>query len=119
MEWKGKYKSELLMVCHMDAKAMHKVGAISDKEMKEYDRDCLVNPKAKSSTVYADNSTMNIKQVHATALLLSTIIVYKKINIRYNILIEKFNKRIKYEKSFFVVHCSPVSCSRHCGIAGR
>ncbi|MDR1839901.1 MAG: hypothetical protein LBQ93_10015 [Treponema sp.] len=49
MEWKGKYKSELLMVCHMDAQAMHKVGAISDKEMLEYDRDCLVSsPKPAS-----------------------------------------------------------------------
>jgi len=44
MEWKGKYKSELLMVCHMEAKAMHEVGVISDKEMDEYDRDCLVSP---------------------------------------------------------------------------
>jgi DNA-binding transcriptional regulator YiaG len=43
VEWKGKYKSELLMVCHMDAKAMHEVGAISDKEMREYDKDCLVS----------------------------------------------------------------------------
>jgi len=43
MEWEGKYKSELLMVCHMDAQAMHDVGAIRDKEMLEYDRDCLVS----------------------------------------------------------------------------
>ena len=49
MEWKGKYKSEILMVCHMDAKAMHEVGAISDKEMREYDRDCLVSPPKKAS----------------------------------------------------------------------
>jgi hypothetical protein len=48
MEWKGKYKSELLMVCHMDAKAMHEVGAISDKEMREFDRDCLVSPPRKT-----------------------------------------------------------------------
>jgi len=60
MEWKGKYKSELLMVCHMDAKAMHDVGAISDKEMREYDRDCLVNnPKEekKSSAACADDKS--------------------------------------------------------------
>ena len=50
MEWKGKYKSEILMVCHMDAQAMHKIGAISDKEMREYDRDCLVK---EPETVYA------------------------------------------------------------------
>jgi DNA-binding transcriptional regulator YiaG len=64
MEWKGKYKSEILMVCHMDAKAMYEVGAISDKEMREYDRDCLVSPpktayegagvtEKKSAPVYA------------------------------------------------------------------
>jgi DNA-binding transcriptional regulator YiaG len=47
MNWKGKYKSEILMVCHMDAKAMHEVGAISDQEMQEYDKDCLVSlPKS-------------------------------------------------------------------------
>jgi hypothetical protein len=51
MEWKGKYKSELLMVCHMDAQAMHEVGAISDKEMLEYDRDCLVSSPKQSSGV--------------------------------------------------------------------
>jgi len=65
MEWKGKYKSEILMVCHMDAKAMYEVGAISDKEMREYDRDCLVSPPKttckgagvteKSAPVYADS----------------------------------------------------------------
>ena len=64
MEWKGKYKSELLMVCHMDAQAMHEIGAISDKEMREYDRDCLVSssqtasesmsvPEQKPEPVYA------------------------------------------------------------------
>jgi len=64
MNWEGKYKSELLMVCHMDAKAMHKVGAISDKEMREYDRDCLVNPqKEKSSPTYSDSSSVNIKHI--------------------------------------------------------
>ena len=56
-EWKGKYKSELLMVCHIDAKAMHEVGAISDAEMREYDRDCLVSlpkriPKEKPNGIY-------------------------------------------------------------------
>jgi len=68
MEWKGKYKSELLMVCHMDAKAMHKVGAISDKEMKEYDRDCLINLKAeKSSSAYSNSASVEINQIsHAT-----------------------------------------------------
>jgi hypothetical protein len=39
MEWKGRYKSELLMVCHMDAVSMHKVGAISDVEMREAERE--------------------------------------------------------------------------------
>jgi DNA-binding transcriptional regulator YiaG len=51
MEWKGKYKSEILMVCHMEAQALYEVGAISDKEMREADRDCLVKePKVSYKT---------------------------------------------------------------------
>jgi len=51
MEWKGKYKSEILMVCHMEAQALYEVGAISEKEMREADRDCLVKePKASYKT---------------------------------------------------------------------
>jgi DNA-binding transcriptional regulator YiaG len=65
MEWKGKYKSELLMVCHMDAKAMHKVGAISDKEMREFDRDCLVSPPRKASA--SKGATVAQKPVPAYA----------------------------------------------------
>ena len=49
MEWKGIYKSEMLMDCHMDAKARHEIGLLSDKEMREYDRDCLVSPPKSSS----------------------------------------------------------------------
>ena len=66
MEWEGKYKSELLMVLHMDAQAMHNIGIISDKEMREYDRDCLVSaPKTspestsvpvKTTPAYADSA---------------------------------------------------------------
>jgi DNA-binding transcriptional regulator YiaG len=41
---KKKYQSEILMVCHQDAEALHRIGAITDEEMAEYDRDCLVNP---------------------------------------------------------------------------
>lgn len=69
MEWEGKYKSELLMVSHMDARAMHKVGAISDKEMLEYDRDCLVNPRIeqKSNSVYNKSNSVKIEHIsHAT-----------------------------------------------------
>jgi DNA-binding transcriptional regulator YiaG len=39
-----KYQSEILMVCHQDAEALHRIGAITDEEMAEYNRDCLVNP---------------------------------------------------------------------------
>ena len=48
MGWKGKYKSELLMVIHQGAQGMYEVGAISDKEMREFDRDCLVSPSQKA-----------------------------------------------------------------------
>ena len=37
-----KYRSEALMVTHQDAEGLHRLGIISDVEMKEYDEDCLV-----------------------------------------------------------------------------
>ena len=49
MEWKGVYHSEILMVEHMDAKARHKLGLLTDKQMREYDQGCLVSPPQSSS----------------------------------------------------------------------
>ena len=46
---KNKYESELLGSLHETAVGLHKIGAISDHEMQEYDRDCLVsNPESSS-----------------------------------------------------------------------
>ena len=44
---KQKYQSELLGVLHQDALADYRLGIISDAEMQEFDKDCLVpEPKA-------------------------------------------------------------------------
>jgi len=37
-----KYQSNALKVIHQDAEGLHRLGIISDKEMLEYDKDCLV-----------------------------------------------------------------------------
>jgi DNA-binding transcriptional regulator YiaG len=37
-----KYQSELLMVCHQNAKALHRYGIIDDAKMREFDEGCLV-----------------------------------------------------------------------------
>jgi hypothetical protein len=37
-----KYQSELLMVLHQDAISLHRIGALSDTEMREFDEDCLL-----------------------------------------------------------------------------
>jgi DNA-binding transcriptional regulator YiaG len=47
---KKKYQSEILMVCHQDAEALYRIGAITDEEMAEYDRDCLVYPPQSKQT---------------------------------------------------------------------
>ncbi|MDR1247925.1 MAG: XRE family transcriptional regulator [Treponema sp.] len=42
-----KYQSEQLGVCHQDAEALYRIGAISEAELREFDEDCLVpDPKA-------------------------------------------------------------------------
>ena len=38
----AKYKSEIKKVIHLEAVSMHKVGSISNEEMREYDEMCLV-----------------------------------------------------------------------------
>jgi len=45
-----KYQSEALEVIHQDAEGLHRLGIISDEEMQEYDRDCLVQEPATSYT---------------------------------------------------------------------
>ena len=37
-----KYQSELLMVLHQDAESLHRIGALTDTEMREFDTDCLL-----------------------------------------------------------------------------
>jgi DNA-binding transcriptional regulator YiaG len=63
---KIKHKNEFLESLHETAVGLHKIGVISDKEMREYDCDCLVSQPKKSSEsasapvktipVYADSS---------------------------------------------------------------
>lgn len=39
---KEKYQSKLLGAIHETSAGLHKIGVIDDKEMKDYDKDCLV-----------------------------------------------------------------------------
>jgi len=57
-----KYRSEALMVTHQDAEGLHRLGIISDAEMKEYDEGCLVKePK----TVYETKQSIKMEPVTA------------------------------------------------------
>jgi len=48
---KNKYQSEFLESLHETAVGLNKIGVINDKEMKEYDQDCLVKePETSYST---------------------------------------------------------------------
>ena len=40
---KKKYQSELLGAIHETADGLHKIGVINDKEMREYNKDCLAS----------------------------------------------------------------------------
>jgi len=57
-----KYGSEALMVIHQDAEGLHRLGIISDAEMREFDEDCLVK---EPETAY--EAEKSIKTEHATA----------------------------------------------------
>ena len=48
---KKKYKSDLLESLHETAVGLHTIKVINDKEMQEYDRDCLISePKNPSES---------------------------------------------------------------------
>jgi len=57
-----KYESEALMVIHQDAEGLHRLGIISDAEMREFDEDCLVMKPKKAHE--AEKST-TMEQVTA------------------------------------------------------
>jgi DNA-binding transcriptional regulator YiaG len=46
---KRKYQSELLKACHQEAEDLFAVGALSETEMREFDRDCLVREQVPTS----------------------------------------------------------------------
>ena len=46
-----KYQSKILQAIHEDAAGMHRLGIISDAEMRHYDSECLVQePEAARKT---------------------------------------------------------------------
>ena len=48
---KKKYKSELLGSLYETAMGLHKIGVIGEKEMRDYDKDCLIKePKMPDKT---------------------------------------------------------------------
>jgi DNA-binding transcriptional regulator YiaG len=53
MRMAKKYQSEQLMVCHQDAEALYRIGAINEAEMREFDEDCLVPEPEAPKTVHA------------------------------------------------------------------
>jgi putative transcriptional regulator len=64
---KKKYQSKILEAIHEIAQDLHEVGAIDDKEMKEFDEDCLVPEKPKKTAVKSVSSakTNTPKAVYA------------------------------------------------------
>jgi len=50
---KAKYQSNLLGSIHETAESLYRIGAINEKEMREYDDDCLVKEAEPAYTATA------------------------------------------------------------------
>ena len=62
---KNRYQDEILGSLHETAEGLHRIGLLSDQEMQEYDRDCLVQKKEVKQRV---ETPVNVRQLsHATA----------------------------------------------------
>ena len=59
---KTEYQSELLGAIHETATGLHKIGVISNQEMKKYDEDCIVK---EDETAYETENSSQI--AHLTA----------------------------------------------------
>jgi len=57
-----KYYSEALMAVHQSARDLYEIGAISENEMKEFDKGCLVQER---ETEYAAKKPVELE--HAIA----------------------------------------------------
>jgi DNA-binding transcriptional regulator YiaG len=51
---KKKYQSELLGAIHETAAGLHKIGVITDAELREYDADCLLPASPSQKNTEAD-----------------------------------------------------------------
>ena len=62
---KKKYQSELLGAIHETADGLHKIGVINDKEMREYNRDCLASKTDSSEALDAQKEVKHAELVTA------------------------------------------------------
>jgi len=60
---KKKYQSKILQAIHEDAAGMHKLGIISDAEMREFDKDCLVQELKPTRKVPSSARTARVSRV--------------------------------------------------------
>ena len=59
---KKKYQSDLLGAIHETAEGLHKIGVIDEKEMREYDEDCLAQ---KPNSIKKTDNPKKTKRVTA------------------------------------------------------
>jgi len=62
---KRKYQSKILRAIHEDAEGMHKLGIISDAEMREFDEDCLVQEPEPAYVPSSSGRTEHVTRISA------------------------------------------------------
>jgi DNA-binding transcriptional regulator YiaG len=65
---KKKYQSKILRAIHEDAEGMHKLGIISDAEMREFDEDCLVKEPIKTRKISGSVGTRQTVSISAKSV---------------------------------------------------
>jgi DNA-binding transcriptional regulator YiaG len=62
-----KYQSELLGAIHETAVGLHKIGAITDAELREYDTDCLLPASRRGQNTETDMTALRVRYATAPA----------------------------------------------------
>ena len=60
-----KYRSDILETIHESATEKFHIGAISEAEMREFDKLCLTKKALKNKTAHGDNAPETVNIEHA------------------------------------------------------
>jgi len=65
---KKKYQSKILQAIHEDMEGLHKLGIVTNAEMREFDEDCLVQESEPTYVPSSSGRTEHVNSISAKGI---------------------------------------------------